>query len=140
MRYRPLEYPATLAPSTLAGVQRLFSMFPAGWPGVALLALRASVAMALLLESLAHRQGLSVWTASVTLLAAAALSVGLFTPIAAVIALGLHLWMWWILSVGTVVSVTVFSLDALALSLLGPGAYSIDSRRFGRQVLVLPPR
>lgn len=96
--------------------------------------------MALLFDSLAHRQGLSVWTASVSLLAVAALSAGLFTPIVAIIALGLHLWMWWTLSVGTMAGVTVFSLDALALSLLGPGAYSMDSRRFGRQVLVLPPR
>ena len=30
-------------------------------------------------------------------------------------------------------------LDALALALMGPGAYSIDSYRFGRRVVVLPP-
>ena len=121
-------------------VQRLFSMFPAGWPGVALLLLRASVAMALLLESLAQRHGLSVWITGASLLAAGALCAGLFTPIAAAIALGLHVWISWTLSVGTMASVTVFSLDALALSLLGPGAYSIDSRRFGRHVVILPPR
>jgi uncharacterized membrane protein YphA (DoxX/SURF4 family) len=102
-------------------------MFPAGWPGVALLLLRASVTIALLLESLAHRHGLSVWI------------TGFFTPIAAAIALGLHAWIWWILGVGTMASATIISLDALALFLLGPGAYSIDSRRFGRHVLVLPP-
>jgi hypothetical protein len=33
----------------------------------------------------------------------------------------------------------VLSLDALALALLGPGAYSLDSRRFGRRLVVLPP-
>jgi hypothetical protein len=33
----------------------------------------------------------------------------------------------------------VLSLDALALALLGPGAYSVDSRRFGRRLVVLPP-
>jgi hypothetical protein len=115
-------------------------MFPAGWPGVALLLLRASVAIALLLESLAHRHGLSVWITGASLLAGAALCAGFFTPIAAAIALGLHVWIWWTLSVGTMASATVVSLDALALSLLGPGAYSIDSRRFGRHVVVLPPR
>jgi hypothetical protein len=114
-------------------------MFPAGWPGVALLLLRASVAIALLLEDLAHRQGLSVWITGASLLAGTALCAGLFTPIAAGIALGIHAWIWWTLSVGTMASAAIFSLDALALSLLGPGSYSIDSRRFGRHVVVLPP-
>jgi hypothetical protein len=120
-------------------VQRLFSMFPGGCPGVALLLLRASVAIALLLESLAHGQGLSVWITGASLLAGTALCAGLFTPIAAAIALGLHVWIWWTLSAGTLATDTVISLDAVALSLLGPGAYSIDSRRFGRHVVVLPP-
>jgi uncharacterized membrane protein YphA (DoxX/SURF4 family) len=95
--------------------------------------------MALLLESLAHRHELSMWITGASLLAGAALYAGFFTPIAAAIALGLHAWIWWTLGVGTMASATIISLDALALSLLGPGAYSIDSRRFGRQVLVLPP-
>src|SRR5215813_11607436 len=37
-------------------VQRLFSMFPAGSPGIGLLLLRVSVAIALLLEGYGHRQ------------------------------------------------------------------------------------
>jgi hypothetical protein len=28
---------------------------------------------------------------------------------------------------------------AIALALLGPGAYSIDARIFGRRVIILPP-
>ncbi len=34
----------------------------------------------------------------------------------------------------------VVSLDVIALALLGPGAYSIDSFRFGRHLVVVPPR
>jgi hypothetical protein len=34
----------------------------------------------------------------------------------------------------------VLLLDAAALGLLGPGAYSIDARLFGRRVTVLPAR
>jgi uncharacterized membrane protein YphA (DoxX/SURF4 family) len=31
-------------------------------------------------------------------------------------------------------------LSSAALALLGPGAYSIDARLFGRRVVVVPPR
>ena len=31
-------------------------------------------------------------------------------------------------------------LDAVVLALLGPGAYSLDARLFGRSVTVMPPR
>jgi uncharacterized membrane protein YphA (DoxX/SURF4 family) len=31
-------------------------------------------------------------------------------------------------------------LNSAALALLGPGAYSIDARLFGRRVVVVPPR
>jgi len=34
----------------------------------------------------------------------------------------------------------VVIVDALALALLGPGAYSIDARRFGRRLVELPGR
>ena len=39
---------------------------------------------------------------------------------------------------GAAVTVLVFALNALALALLGPGAYSLDARRFGRRLVVLP--
>jgi hypothetical protein len=31
-------------------------------------------------------------------------------------------------------------LDATAMMFLGPGAYSLDARLFGRKRIVLPPR
>ena len=31
-------------------------------------------------------------------------------------------------------------IDAAALALLGPGAYSVDARLFGRRVTVIAPR
>jgi uncharacterized membrane protein YphA (DoxX/SURF4 family) len=116
-------------------------MFPPGLPGLALLLLRLSVAIALLLDVYAHRSALPGWVHGVAILISLVVSAGYFTPIIAAVALAYHALVW--LAVGTgfdAAAVTlVLSLDALALALLGPGAYSVDSRRFGRRLVVLPP-
>jgi hypothetical protein len=43
------------------------------------------------------------------------------------------------LGAGNEEALCMATLSALALVMLGPGAYSIDARRFGRRVVVLPP-
>ena len=123
----------------LAIVQRLFSMFPAGLPGLALLLLRASVAIALLFEDHGRRDAVFGWMQGATLLISAALAVGYLTPIAAVGALVFHGLMWLAAGIDSATVAVVLSLDAMALALLGPGAYSVDSWRFGRRLVELPP-
>lgn len=113
-------------------------MFPRGLPGLGLLLLRASVGMALLVEDYDHRQDLSGWIQGAAILTSLALSVGYLTPIIAVMALVFHGLIWSGPGVGSAAVETIVSLDALALALLGPGAYSVDSYRFGRRVVVLP--
>jgi uncharacterized membrane protein YphA (DoxX/SURF4 family) len=113
-------------------------MFPTGSPGIALLVLRASVAIALFVAGYLHRQELSGWMLAAAALVAAATSLGFFTPIVAVLGLLLHGLIWFSLGVGNASDALVVSFDALALALLGPGAYSVDSYRFGRRVVVLP--
>jgi hypothetical protein len=114
-------------------------MFPRGWPGVALLLLRASVVTALVFQNYAHRQQLPVWMQGCAIVLSVALAAGYQTPIIAVLGMLFHGLVWAELGMGSVVGVTIVSLDMLALALLGPGAYSVDSYRFGRRVLVLPP-
>ena len=120
-------------------VQRLFFMFPTGLPGLALLFLRLSVAIALLVETFGHSRGLSDWVQAPAILLSVALSVGYLTPIITALGLVFHGLVWSSLGVASTADVVVVALDALALALLGPGAYSIDSYRFGRRVVVLPP-
>jgi uncharacterized membrane protein YphA (DoxX/SURF4 family) len=123
---------------TLFRVQRLFSMFPPGWPGIGLLLLRFSVALSLLAEGIGHRQDLPVWLQASTLLLSLCLFAGYLTPIVAAIGLVIHGVIWWRLHVGAAIELVV-SLDLIAIALLGPGSYSADAIQFGRRVIVLPP-
>jgi len=67
--------------------------------------------------------------------AAAALCVGVMTPIAAgaVVILEAMAAMWSGFDDGPIAVVAI--AVAIALALLGPGAYSIDSRWFGRRLI-----
>jgi putative oxidoreductase len=123
----------------LRNMQKLFSMFPAGLPGVALLLVRTSVALALLLTDYGHRHVLPVWIHGIAILISVALLVGYLTPIAAATALLFQGLLWFGTGVDSAAVTVIFALDAIALALLGPGAYSIDSHRFGRLLVVLPP-
>ena len=129
---------------------RLFSLtYPRGRPGVGLLLLRSAVGLA------AARGGVylsghdsSLWTAAAYLLAFATgsvLIIGFLTPLACIIvALG---------SIAVAFSVPpaethgvllgglffLFEMStATATLLLGPGAYSLDARLFGRREIIIP--
>jgi hypothetical protein len=117
-------------------VQRLFTMFPTGLPGLALLLLRASVAIAVLVSS--YGQGSSAWAQVGAILVAVALLAGYLTPIVALVALVVQGFISFRLGFDAAMWGTIVSLDAIALALIGPGAYSADAYLFGRRVVVLP--
>jgi hypothetical protein len=120
-------------------VQRLFTMFPRGLPGAALFLLRASVATALVFDCYVHRHGLSDWVHGLAMLVSLALCVGFLTPVAAVAGIFFHALIWSGLGVSSAAVAAIIVLDAISLALLGPGAYSIDSRRYGRRIVVATP-
>ena len=119
-------------------MQRLFSMFPPGIPGIGLLLLRASVAVALLSEHYAYRGALSTWVMVAMLALSVAISVGYLTPIVSVAGVLCHALLWARVGGTDAALISIVVLDAFALALLGPGAYSVDAYRFGRRVVVLP--
>jgi len=121
-------------------MQRLFSMFPQGAPGFALLLLRISVAM-IFLTSIADQSLVSSvpLVCAGVLLISGSLSIGFLTPYLSVVSFvsGVAILL---LNPHTYSVVQVALLfNAAALALLGPGAYSVDARLFGLRVTVLRP-
>lgn len=122
-------------------VQKLFSMFPAGAPGIALLLLRVAVAAMLFIDPI----GRVSWPAStciavVSLLVAAAVVAGFLTPILALICGALKVYALIGTVYGSAPLIVLTLLVAFAVAMLGPGAYSLDARMFGRRVVLLPPQ
>ena len=125
-------------------MQRLYSMFPQGGPGLGLLLLRMATA-AMFVLNVTHRFNFSspaLYWVAVSLIAVISLSLclGFLTPILAVIACATAVAN---LFLGDQAGDFVFILRILtsaALFFLGPGAYSVDAKLFGLRVTVVPPR
>ena len=124
-------------------MQRLFSTFPDGWPGTGLLFLRAVAALPPLQHAIAgllsaHLPAL-INLQLIAAGAAALLLVGLWTPVAGVLLAAAELGLvfshpadpWWHVLLGTL---------GVALAMLGPGAWSVDARLFGRKRIQIPQR
>ena len=122
-------------------MQRLFSTFPQGLPGIGLALLRAAVAIPLVQQAIGGLLNASP-PAPLGLVAAGAallLLVGLWTPMAGVLVavaeLGLALSHpaepWTFVHFGTL---------GAALAMLGPGGWSVDARLFGRKRIQIPER
>jgi len=122
-------------------VQRLFSTFPDGWPGFGLLLLRLGLGLRVIYigtvsvsgkpsEPITLAQGLIAVASGIILIA------GLWTPIVGTLLALDELWiaLSLYLSHQTDIAIPIF-LAALSASvaMLGPGAWSIDARLFGRR-------
>jgi len=118
-------------------------MFPEGGPGVALLLLRISVAAILVISAVSRLSNFSHLLVAAAVLVGVLLLIGLFTPVSswAAVAFGIaNLVVDGHPSNSVIIVVATSILEAIALALLGPGAYSLDAKLFGRRVMVVPPR
>jgi hypothetical protein len=116
-------------------------MFPNHGPGIAMLLLRVSVAATLVLDASTRMAALSPrWMFLGLILVAISLCMGFLTPILSVLCCLFEIGGLLIGGGADAVGILVSILNAAALALLGPGAYSLDAQLFGRRVLVVPHR
>jgi uncharacterized membrane protein YphA (DoxX/SURF4 family) len=132
-------------------LQRLFSSFPEGWPGIGLIFLRLTVAVNAILCAIDALVGprshaICAWAVgSLAIAVGAAIFLGFLTPVASVAATVGYLIKGVSPSLMTqannhISALAAFILAAIsgALVLLGPGAFSLDARLFGRREIIIP--
>jgi uncharacterized membrane protein YphA (DoxX/SURF4 family) len=113
-------------------------MFPTGMAGAALLALRLCVAATLFVAGTARAA--SPWILLGLAIPALFLCLGFMTPYSSVLSFLLQLAFLLVTGGENQFASVIFLLNSGILAVLGPGAYSIDARIFGRRLLTVPPR
>lgn len=121
-------------------MRRLFSTFAPGWPGAGLLILRlvaCSAAFALGLRGLEAAQPVEPATLQfAAMIAGALLFVGLWTPVSGCVVATVALWAL-ITESGDPWRNILLATMGVALSMIGPGVWSLDARLFGwRRILM----
>jgi putative oxidoreductase len=110
-------------------------MFPGGWPGAGLLVLRLAAGLPLIIsggvavrdstQSVPHAIHFATIGVGILLLA------GLWTPIAGALQAIIEVWIF-LARDGSSLNLSLAALG-VSLVMLGPGAWSVDARLFGRK-------
>jgi putative oxidoreductase len=128
-------------------LQRLFSTFANGWPGIGLLLLRLLTAVVLIhfgIASVLEAPPLTIIVVQIIGVGAGILLlVGLWTPVAGVLAAIVKVWIAFSRVLSHSGDPWIAFLQAVlgaVLAMVGPGAWSIDARLFGRKRIDMPER
>src|SRR5216684_708669 len=126
-------------------LQQFSSAFPGGWPGVGLLLLRLAVGLTAVIEGAVHigrdNPTLLMWVVGLLAIASGScLLAGFLTPVACVL-VGLAAICLAFSSFpspapdlfNAALPTVLLVVVAAAVVFLGPGALSLDARRFGRR-------
>jgi putative oxidoreductase len=121
-------------------LQRLFSTFPNGWPGLGLLLLRICVGARLIYvgtTDFGNDVTVSVMAPDlIAIIGAVFLLAGLWTPIICVSIAIAQIWgiaARGFTPTGQVWIHVMLALLSACIAMLGPGAWSVDARLFGRK-------
>ena len=125
-------------------MQRLFSNFANGWPGHGLFVLRLLTSVALFHSGLANLGGapLQIMILQImSVLTGLLILIGLWTPVAgssAMIANLLIAWTRYFSHSGDPWIPVIGGVLGASLAMIGPGAWSVDARLFGRKHIDFP--
>jgi putative oxidoreductase len=124
-------------------LQRLFSTFANGVPGAGLLLQRLIAGSVLVQCAIAHLSGATqpvILLPQLTGLAAGILlMIGLWTPVMGVVIAVSQFWTYLAGPCDPWIPLLVATLG-ISLALIGPGAFSVDARIFGRKQISVPMR
>ena len=114
-------------------MQRLFSTFADGWPGTGLLIQRFLIG-AILLHGAFLQPSASphLMTIVLPLIASVLLVIGLGTPYIGLLVAATQIWLIFSVSADPWTATIVCGLG-ISLAMIGPGAWSMDARFFGRK-------
>jgi putative oxidoreductase len=120
-------------------VQRLFSTFADGWPGVGILLLRLLTSLALICFGIANAQEVPTVVIGalqmIGVIAGIFILVGLWTPVVGTVVTVVQLWIAFArysyhYHFGDLWIPVIQAILGAALAMIGPGAWSIDARLF----------
>ena len=114
----------------------MFLAFPGGGAGVGLLALRLSVAGSFTAMLLGSGE-VPAWMLFLAILVSIGLCAGFLARVLAGLSILAAITTLVIQAPAPVLAVLNLA-DAIALAMIGPGAFSVDARLFGRRTVVLP--
>ena len=117
-------------------MQRLFSTFANGWPGRGLLIQRLVTGTALLHGAMVVLNETTMFAAIAPHAIGAALAIfiitGIWTPVAGVLIAPVELWAT-LVTRGDWSNAIFLATLGITIAMIGPGAFSVDARLFGRK-------
>ena len=111
-------------------------MFPQGLAGAGLLLLRVSCALATA-ATIPLLAPMPLWGEAAPLVLAGGILFGFRTRLSALASAALSAFVFFRVGGDLGWAAALIALDLVALTMTGPGAYSVDARLFGRKVITL---
>jgi len=112
-------------------------MFPAGVPGLGLAILRFCAVAAGIASVMSNGESCSSWICIAFLPFGLALLLGVLTPVSCIGSLAVQGIILYQVGTAGLAHCSLSILLAIAVLMLGPGAFSIDARLFGRRQVVI---